>query len=149
MMEKWITTLLAGALVCALVLALLENGTLKALVKLICGVFLTFCILQPVSSFTLEDVSIPETVEQEAEEAIRKGRAYAKDSAAQIIAQATAAYIQDKARALGAQVEAEVILSDEEIPVPIAVLLNGELTYSQRQALEAYITQELGIGEIG
>ena len=64
-----------------------------------------------------------------------------------IIAQETAAYIQDKTETLGLDCRAEVAWtwSEEGLPVPTRVTVTGTLTEGERSLLTDSLTQDLGL----
>ena len=57
----------------------------------------------------------------------------------------TEAYIVDKATALHASLSAQVTVSDDEIPIPVAVRLTGAVSPNVRRQMEDFIQEELGI----
>ena len=60
--------------------------------------------------------------------------------------QATAEeYVEKKAASLGATVQARVVVTDEEYPVPYSVRLIGTMSVSQQLDLSVYLSQDLGI----
>ena len=63
----------------------------------------------------------------------------------EIITDKTCAYILDKAETLRAQLTVQVILSDEELPVPERIYLTGQASPYARSMLQRLIEEELGV----
>ena len=55
------------------------------------------------------------------------------------------AYIEKKAKELGAAVQAKVTLTKEEYPVPLSARIIGSLSAQQQLALSNYMCHEMGI----
>ena len=97
----------------------------------------------------LKDLQIP-TLEDwtaswnaEAEAAVREGEErYASEYSAVIIKQLEA-YILDKAAQLGLSVQVQLTLTADHLPE--RVLLTGQATQQQKQAMESILESDLGI----
>lgn len=141
--RSWLTSIAAVTLLLAVVQTLVPEGTLKKIAGFTGGLLLLAALLQPVLKTDLARLdfsSYEEAIETKAAELDAAG----KEELAALIARRTAAYISDKADALGlagitARVETEE--DGEGIPVPASVVLAGP--YSQ--VLADWIAGELGI----
>lgn len=141
--RSWLTSIAAVTLMLTAVQALVPEGTVKKIAGFTGGLLLLAALLQPVLRTDLGrlrlDFSDYGAAIQERAEALD---AAGKDELAAIIAGRTAAYISDKADALGLGVTARVETEmDGGIPVPASV----ELTGPYSQALADWIAGELGI----
>ena len=146
LIRSYILTVFATALLCAVTIHLAGERT--PAVRLIASLFLTFCVLQPMAGTDLSSLirSVQETLypltEMDAHwdtagtQALRDG-----------IQERTEAYILMEAKSLGAQISAEVSLSDDEIPVHDKVTIIGQLSPYQKTKLFRSLTAELGIAE--
>lgn len=137
------------AMVCGVVLSLVPGGQFKALLKLICGLFMTVCLLHPLIGFTLPlqlDLWLPEE-DHSTEDASFLGEEYARQELCQRIKQETEEYILDKAAAMNVHLSAEVRLSDSEIPVPEAVTVYTSADPSAQEALSRFLSEDLGISK--
>lgn len=123
-----------------------EKGSLAALTKLICGLFLAFTLIQPLASLNLSGIT-DWTVqyEMDAERAVAEGESRTRKALNELIKQRTRSYILDKAQALNAVLEVEVTLSDDDIPVPVKVRLSGKVSPYAKGRLQSIMTEELGI----
>ena len=68
-----------------------------------------------------------------------------KEAIAAGIKSRTQAYILDKAMALELQLQVEVVLSEDEIPVPEEVRLAGKASPYAKARLQQIIKEDLGI----
>lgn len=145
--RQYITTIITAAMLCAVVSALLgKKGTIGALIKLICGVFLSLTIIRPVADVEIDNIlTISLPYEKEAAEAVMTGERMMEDSLGAIIKTQTEAYILDKAEALGIMVSVEVTVGEGQPPVPTAVVIRGDVSPYAKGRLKAMIEEDLGI----
>ena len=145
--RQYITSVITAAMLCAVVSAILgKKGTVGALIKLICGVFLALTIIRPVANVEIENIlsfSVP--YEAEAAEAVMAGERMTEDSIGAIIKTQTEAYILDKADALGIKVSVEVTVGAGQPPVPTAVVIRGDVSPYAKGRLKTMIEEDLGI----
>ena len=114
--------------------------------KLIGGLFLTFTIIAPIADIDIDalfDSSWDFTEQGEAAAAM--GQESAREELTSIIKQECEAYILDKAEAYHAQLEVEVTLSQDEIPVPAAVRLQGSVSPYAKSNLQQWLQDDMGI----
>ncbi len=145
--RNYLLSIICAAVLCGIVTSLLgKKGTPAAVGKLLCGVFLSFTILKPWASVQLEAVGEYLTAfSQDAQWAVENGENFAADSATELIKQKCQAYILDKAAAMNASVQAQVILDPEPPYAPRSVILTGDASPYVRQQLQQMITQDLAI----
>ena len=138
----------AAAVICAITLSFGAKGKLQPLLKLICGLVLTFSVLKPVLAFShggLEELGIDYT--ESAKEAVQSGKNLGEQSLRNIIIQETSTYILDKAGEMGIHIEVEVELDQSGPPVPREVTIHGSLSPYERQKLSRLLRDQLGIEE--
>ena len=141
--RSWLTSIAAVTLMLTVVQTLVPEGTLRKITGFTGGLLLLAALLQPVlktdlGRLRLDFSDYKEAVQTRTEELDAAG----KEELAAIIAGRTAAYISDKADALGLVVAARVETEPVEgIPVPVSV----ELTGPYSQDLADWIAGELGI----
>lgn len=141
----WLTSIAAVTLMLTVVQTLVPEGTIKKIAGFTGGLLLLAALLQPalktdLGRLRLDFSDYEKAIETRAEELDAAG----KDELAFIIAGRTAAYISDKADALGLRVAARVETepgADGETPLPASVDLTGP--YSRE--LADWIAVELGI----
>ena len=114
--------------------------------KLICGLFLAYTVLSPISRVdfsNLPDFSLG--CMDDAKDAAAMGENLARDSMADIIKEETEAYILDKAADLHANLHVEVTVGEDNLPT--AVTLSGEASPYARRQIQAIIANDLGISK--
>lgn len=145
--RSYLISVITAALICSIVSALPgKNGTLSAIRKTLCGIFMSVTLISPLTEFRLPDVqAYLDGFHGDAAEAVLLGQSMSQDTAAQLIKQQTAAYILDKAEELGASLEVSVTLCDAQPQVPCAVTISGMVSPYLKQQLTAMIEQDLQI----
>ena len=139
--RKYLISLCAAALLCALVRALVPGGRMKKLCSLLCGIFLLPAAL---SDFAQELSKMQVAAEQARTGVEIRNR----EALCAIIKSKTEAYIWDKAQELDLSVGIEVMVeADGSYPYPSGVQITGAFTPQQRKALAAYIEENLAIGK--
>ena len=137
----------AAALAVSLITAVPLKNAAERVIRTACGALLLIVLLGPL--LRLRDIDPAQYLErfQIDENMIDGALLESRQRAGALITEQTAAYIWDKAEALGAEVRVEVTLASlsEHYSYPYAVTLTGSWTEAQRRALSAYISQTLGI----
>ena len=139
--------IVAAALVCALVTRLVKDkGAAGASVKLITGLFMVFTVVSPVSGLSLSGIDIWSGEFSDTAALIAaEGERYSAEAVATVIKTRTEAYILDKALALELQLQVEVVLSEDDIPVPAMVRISGKASPYARARLQQIIEEDLQI----
>lgn len=142
-------SVIGGAVICGILISLAPKGQCEGLIKFLCGLFLTVSLLQPLTNLDFNNLfSNPTITEWEEGEAVAAmGEDFSRQLLAQRIKQDAEEYIWDKATALGASLTAEITLSQEDIPVPVAVTISGAIEEPTKKRLEQIITDDLGISK--
>lgn len=139
----WLTSIAAVTLFLTVLQTLIPEGTLKKIAGFTGGLLLLAALLRPVLKTDLERLRLDfsdyrAAIQDRAEELDAAG----KEELAGIIAGRTAAYISDKADALGLRVTVRVRTEPGEgAPLPAS----AELTGPYSQELADWIARELGI----
>lgn len=143
-LREYVVGVVAAALLCGIITRLTRNNASGEIVKMLCGVFMTIVVIQPIAGkqsrlweFTLPDVT------RQAEAVSMEGAAAADDFRREFIKQSTEAYILSRAETMGAVIQAEVSL--DENCVPFGVRIDGRISPSYRSKLTQIIASELGI----
>lgn len=136
----------AAALVCGIATKLIRKGMIGSVVKLMAGVFVALAVAAPLVEIRLDALSdLTLDAQTDAAQVAADGENSARQAMAQIISQKSAAYILDKAEALGASLTVEVTVSADGYPVPCSVELAGRVSPYAKSVLAAYISDQLGI----
>lgn len=135
----------------AIILSILQSLAQKnsgsgTLFRLIGGIFLTFTMLKPIAAINFDAVlEIPWDYAMQGDYFAAQGAETSYDQMEAIIKQKCEAYIGDKAQSCNAQLEVAVTLTQDDIPKPASVTLSGNVSPYQRQILQHWLEEELGI----
>lgn len=148
-LKEYILRIIAAAILCALVKTFSsKSSAVNSIVKTLCGVFLTLTILSPLVSLNLSSVTDHIYVfSADADECIETGVQLTDASVRNSIKEHTEAYIVDKAASLKAELTVEVTLSDDEVPAPYSVKLEGRISPYAKSMLTQLISDDLGISK--
>ena len=145
-LRQYVISVVAGAILCGIALRLVPKGALSRIMKLLCGLILTLCVLRPmVKAELLNSIRFDGSFFDDAVSTAALGEEYSARAIRDIIKSETEAYILDKAQSLGAKVSAEVSLSLDGVPV--AVRIGGSLSPYIKRELSDYISRDLGISK--
>ena len=147
LLGKWLMGVTCAAMILALAEGLSPAGGPKRAARLAGGLLLLLAVIKPLLSLDGSDLTRTMTEYRlEAEYSAQALEGENKTLMKDIIEAQTAAYIQDKAAALGitctVQVEAD---EAAEYPVPKVVTITGELSREERQALTEQIEADFAI----
>ena len=138
-------SLISAATITAILCSFFEekSGT-AGVVRLICGLFLSFVAISPLTHLDFSGLeAYLESFSLEASSVADGGKNMAKDAQGDIIKAAVETYIMDKAETLGASITAEVMLDQDNIP--LSVELAGNLSPYAKATVTGIITDDLGI----
>ncbi len=146
-MKAYILSVICAAVMCAIAADLSEKKSASAkILKLICGVFLSFTVIRPITDVKLEEFSIfTADITEDAFQIVDLGQSRTYDEMSAIITQEVTAYILDKAADVSPELRVDVELNENLIPCRIMVY--GNLSPIQKHRLEEIIEQDLGIGK--
>lgn len=144
---KYILTVTAAAIFLGVLRSLTgKKGGIAALLQLIGGLFLTFTVISPVANIDLDLVfETPWDLAADGSAIAAQGQALSRDQLESIIKEQCESYILDKALTFQADLEVEVTLSQDEMPVPSAVRLRGSISPYAKNALQQWLQDEMGI----
>jgi hypothetical protein len=145
--REYVIHLTATALICGVVFRFTRgSGTVRGIIRLLCGVIMAYSVVQPVKQLDFGGVDdyIWE-FRDEADRAVAEGKKASSAAWAESITQGTEAYILEKTKSMDAELTVEVELSDDEIPVPVAVLLEGKVAPYAKSVLSDMLEQDLNI----
>ena len=146
--RQYLLRIIAAALICGIVQSLPQESAAAALTRLVCGVIMTVVVVSPLRELRIPELSASVSgISQQAEEAAQKGERISADALAQRIQQEARTYILNEAEQLGLQIDAQIILSNEDIPVPEAAVIQGDIPARLQGALEEILDTKLGIAK--
>ena len=148
-MSKYIFSVTAAAILVAVLRPLLDGkGAGGTIGKMVGGIFLLFTILQPLAQFRInawDDLTT--RFEADAAHAVSQGQTAAKKELAKSISAGVEAYILDKATQYDAALAVQVTLSEDAIPIPVAVTIYGSISPYGKKQLQKVIENDLGIAK--
>ena len=113
---------------------------------MVSGLFLCIIAVSPMADLDLSYLTdFVETFEESAQTAVAVGTSMADDALRQIIKTETEAYILDKAAQFDLQLDVQVALTDDVMPVPESVQLTGLVSPYVKSRLLILISNDLGI----
>lgn len=146
----WLLAVIGASLICALADALMPQGAVRRVGKLVCGLVLLAAVLSPLTRLDIADgqrwledyLASLDNREAELTETVNSQMKV-------IIEQEYAAYIVDKAARLGltCSVQVECGLSEEGLYLPARARVSGALTERERDQIVRLIGTDLGIPE--
>ena len=147
-MRDYILGIGAAAVICAITLSFGAKGKMQPLLKLICGLVLTFSVLKPVLAFSHGGIAeLGIDYGRIAEDAALAGKELGEQTLRDIIIQETSTYILDKAQAMGLDIQVDIGLDLYGPPVPKEVTIRGRLSPYERQKFSRFLREQLGIEE--
>ena len=146
-LRRYILSLISAAVVCSVLKGLSAKSSSSRVVHLLCGTFLMFTFIAPLKHIDLEDmIGSHRWDDSIAHEAVSWGEELSWNAMGDIISDEIASYVEEKASSFGAQVRVAVAVSDEEIPVPTGIYIEGQVNPYIRRQIEDLILRELDIG---
>ena len=138
-----------AGIVCAILRQIVgKEGFLSGTITLVTGLYMLITVAGGL--FMLPDMRFDTVFTQvgdAAQELTQQGNEQGKNALSDIISQRFGAYILDKAHRLGAELTVEVMLSDDQVPVPRGVRLTGSISPYNKTVLSDWIDEQLGIGK--
>ena len=144
-LADYVLSVMSAAVIVAILCTFFgEKGIISAIMKVICGLFLTFVVINPVVRLNFSRMNdYLENFTLEGLEAASAGENMAREAEGDIIKSRVQAYILDKADSFGAQLDVEVVLDQDNVPV--SVELSGDISPYARAQITGMITEDLGI----
>ena len=147
--REWLLALTCAALAASLAQALAPEGAPRRICRLAGGLVLLLAAVGPVVGLEEGDLSaLTENWRSRGELAVQSMEEENDLLYQAIIETRAAAYIVDKAEALGVSCQAQVTCrsqGEQALPLPWEARVTGELSQSQRQAISQLLEADLGI----
>lgn len=147
-LQEYALSIITTTLISSMVSGLIQNSAAKGIIRMVSGIILTITVAAPLWKIEL---TVPENfgtyIIDAATDAAAEGEERSREALRSIIKEETEAYIQDKAAEVHAQVTAEVILNNEDPPIPEGVVLSGEISPYAMQQLQKILETQLGIAK--
>lgn len=141
--SRYVVSVVACAMLCG-ILTRLFRGHPRQIIQVLCGVFFSIVLLQPVSRLGKISWEIQSRDwEKKAQALAVDGSAMAEHMKAAVIEERMQAYILNKAAVLGAAVEVSITLGENGIPASAEIA--GCVSPGVKGRLTEILVQELGI----
>ena len=143
----YVLSVISASVIVAIIISFFDekNGT-SGIIRLVSGLFLTFVIISPLSKLDFSRVSkYLEEFTLEGAEVASVGENLAREAEADIIKSRVQAYILDKANSVGVQLDAEVMLDQNNIPVSVKLI--GNISPYAKVQMATIISDDLGISK--
>ena len=141
---EYIAQAVAAALHCGIIVSMTKHSSGGSIVRMLCGVFMTIVLIQPLAGTNVSFLeSILPDITGDAEAIASEGAAAAGDIRREYIKQRVQAYILSRAKTMEADIQANVSLDEDCIPVSVSIA--GRISPLSRSRLTQIIASELGI----
>ena len=145
--REYLISVTSAALLCGILQTLAGQKSSSALLKLICGIFLSLTVIRPLADIRVEKFDfLTQQIRTDAESAVAEGADYAKQAMIRQIKEQSEAYILDKAAAFDCDITAEVT-AEGDPPVIKACTIRGDLSAYAQTQLSRILEADLGIPE--
>ncbi len=146
-LRGWLLGVLAASMLASAALAVMPEGPVRSVGRLVCGLLLFLTVVRPLSSYDgsaaqawLDDAAASL---EETQQALTGTRGQLTQS---IIDSELDAYIQDKTAGLGLDCRVEVLWDGSgSVPVPAGAVVTGALTGREREQLTGVLSEDLGL----
>lgn len=147
--RAYLLSVCGAALICAIAKRFVDNrGPAAGVGKLLIGSFLVLTVLKPISALKLDFLeSFTLNIQEDALYAVRQGEENTYQALSENIKQRTAAYILQRAQELNVDLDIEVVVSNDDIPIPEKIYLSGTVAPFAKRQLQLMIEQDLGIAK--
>jgi len=149
MMKNYILSIIAAAIISAIVKSLVGKKTATAkVIELLCGIMMAITVIQPIKDINFYNIpSYFDSLTADAKEYVQQGALMAEKSVEDIIKSQTEAYILDKADRLGLCISVEVGLDDKNCNIPDRVTVVGNISPYAKEVLSDFLQNDLGIAK--
>lgn len=146
---KYILTVTIASIIYAVLQSLVDKkSSSAALLKLIGGLFLTFTVISPVTDISLDAIfDLPMDLSVQGTAIATQSQQVSQDQLTCIIKEECEAYILDKALSYQAELTVEVTLTEDDLPIPSAVRLQGAVSPYAKKVLQKWLCDDMGITE--
>ena len=143
--SSYILSVIAGAMLCAVVITLAGNGSTGKLLKLMSGLVMAAVVIRPMTEVTTVNLSrYLDLLNADAIAAVAEGTDYARKETERRIKTNLESYILDKAAALSLDITVDMTLNTKTM-LPSAVVIAGNASPHARAVICAVLTDDLGI----
>lgn len=138
-----------AGLICSIVTLIVgKKGLVGTVIRLLTGLMMALVVVGPWTNLCIDDVfGWTGDISVDADDIVADGENMALEAYRQGIILRTRSYILEKAKALDCDLQVEVILSDDETPVPEQVRIGGRVSPYAKKVISTMLTNDLGIDQ--
>ena len=143
-LREYVIRVVAAALISGVVIRLTEGIGSGEIVRMLCGLFMTLILLQPIiGRRELQWEFMLPQIRRQAEENVLEGVAAAEKIRQEFIMRQAETYISNRAAEMDTEIQAEIMLGEDNLPE--SVVLTGAVSPLNKSRLTQIIASELGI----
>ena len=145
-LREYAAAVTAGAVICSLLLCLARSGSQSALIRFLCGIYLTVILVRPLTGCSADmDLTFTRQAADSGTIQARLGEDLYRQTVSQRISAETEAYILEKADQHGAAIRAQVTVGEDLLPE--YAQLRGAVSDTAKEALSRILEEDLGIAK--
>ena len=146
-LREYILSLIAAAIICAIVACLVSGNTITGkMLRLLSGILMLITAITPLATISFHNIStFFDDINFAADAYVSEGERIANDEFSAIIKGQSEAYILDKATRMGLEIAVEVELDGGNNSIPRQIRITGEISPYEKGLLSEFITDNLGI----
>jgi len=144
---QYILLVICTVMLCGIVVLIFPEKE-NTLIKLVTGLAVTGVVLSPLfeqNTWNIEEYFDHFSVDPGV--VTSDGEEMARQTSAMFIKEKTEAYVLNKAAEFGADIDVDIMLSDQSLPVPKEITVSGSVSPYVKKQLSTVIERELGIAE--
>lgn len=141
--RNYLISVVAVCMISVPPVVMVKNPTMNRIVRLAGGVLILLVALRPLLGLDMKDVS--GKLEGILEEYQLDTSFLRQNQMGDYVKNAAEDYIEGQAREMGGEIQAEVQVSQDELPVPVHVKLIGTMRVEQMEKLGAMLSEDLNI----
>lgn len=146
-MGEYVLSVISASVIVAIICSFFEKkSAASSILRLLCGIFITFVVINPLVRLDFSMINdYFDDFTSEGQTVAAMGENMAREAEGDIIKSRVQAYILDKAKSYGAQLNVEVILDRDNIPISLE--LEGDISPYGKAQLTSVITEDFGIAK--
>ena len=139
--RQYFLQIVAVCMIAAVSNSIVKNQLMAKVLRLVSGILILLVVIAPLAEVDIS--AFAKSLDKELQVELDEDQ-FHKEFQLQV-QRATREHVERIANEMGFEIRAEVTVSDDEVPVPIAIRLFGSVTTEQMLELSQYIDKQLGI----
>lgn len=145
--KEYILTVLVAAILCGCITMFFKDKTgFGRIMKMLCGLFMVITVISPWTKMDFSHLlNYSESLQADGSSIVRDSELKVRKELSAIITEESEAYILDKAKQLGTELQVTISLSDDAYPVPNQIEIQGNVSPYNKSKLSTMIETDLGV----